>query len=106
MMLHIHRVSARLDGIFDVLEFGAGRLKVRKEWLMNGLLENLPPEEVKAIFRQASKEGAKEAMAEFLQDYFAMVGKWTLQGVFGMVVAGVIYLFIYFHGFGTVGKSG
>lgn len=72
--------------------------------LMDSFLDGLGPDEIKALFVEASKEGAKQAATEWMDRQFATVGKWTVRGIASMAIAGLVYLFIVFHGFGTVSK--
>ena len=40
----------------------------------------------------------KEALQEWLDKQFTMVGKWTVKGLISMAIAGVVYLWLSSHG--------
>lgn len=55
---------------------------------------------------QAIKQAQKDAVREWLDDLWITVGKWTVMGLitfaFGALFAGILYLLIITHGFGTI----
>jgi len=55
---------------------------------------------------EAIKQAQKEAVREWLDDLWIAVGKWTVRGfvtfVLGTIFAGIMYLLIITHGFGTI----
>ena len=54
----------------------------------------MTPEEQKEIHKQV----IKEAIQEWLDQQYAIVGKWTLSGFRAMVIVAVVYLWAAAHG--------
>lgn len=54
----------------------------------------MTPEEQKAL----QKEAIKEAISEWLDKQFSVVGRWTLKGMAAMGVASLFYIYAAAHG--------
>lgn len=54
----------------------------------------LTPEEQKALYREAVKEGIRE----WMDDMYKVVGKWTVHGGLVTLVAGLGYMYGIAHG--------
>lgn len=57
----------------------------------------MTPEEQKDIY----KEAIKEALSEWLDKQFAIVGKWTVRGIAAALLAMMVYVYAASHGWGA-----
>lgn len=48
--------------------------------------------------KETTKEAVKEALREWLDDKYAMFGKWSMHGLMAMMLAGCVYLFMISNG--------
>ena len=55
---------------------------------------SLTPEEQKALYKEAIKEGIRE----WMDDMYKIVGKWTIHGGIVALVAGLGYIYGAAHG--------
>lgn len=49
--------------------------------------------------REAQKEAIKEAISEWLDTQFAIVGRWTINGILAAALAGLLYAWLTTKGF-------
>lgn len=57
----------------------------------------MTPEEQKEIY----KEAIKEALSEWLDKQFILVGKWTIRGIAAAMLAMMVYVYAASHGWGA-----
>lgn len=57
------------------------------------------PRTPQALTRDETKEAVKEAFQEWLDKKYAAFGKWSLGALGATAIAGLLYLYVTFHGF-------
>jgi hypothetical protein len=55
-------------------------------------------ERLDALERGLTKEVVKEALKEWLDEKFALVGKWTVQGIVAAALAALVYFILAWNG--------
>lgn len=51
------------------------------------------------LTREEQKEAVKEAISEWLDAQFAVVGRWTMHGIMASALAGLLYAWLTTKGF-------